>query len=78
MELHSLIDTYCLAWSKPPDEERTGLLEDVWSPKATYTYPTVHGQGSVVLVAQIAFIAADGNRIEHITGFFAQMKRGCA
>jgi hypothetical protein len=71
MELHSLIDTFCLAWSKPPEEERTGLLE------GTNTYPTVHVQGSVVLVAHIAFIAADSNRIKHITGFFGQMKRGC-
>ena len=123
MELTSLIDTYCRAWSAPTEAERSRLLDAVLSPKATYTDPTVHAEGTAELVAHIAkviakrpgsrvvrtsqvdqhhgiarfawqaieangnelpegidiaFISADGSKIERIIGFFGPVKRGGA
>lgn len=120
MELTSLIDTYCHAWSAPTEAERSRLLDAVWSSKATYTDPTVHARGTAELLAHIssviarrpgsrvvrtsqvdqhhgvarfawraieangnelpegidiAFISADGLKIERIIGFFGPVKR---
>lgn len=119
----SLIDTYCQAWSAPTEAERSRLLDAVLSPRATYTDPTVHAEGTAELLAHIAkviakrpgsrvvrtsqvdqhhaiarfawqaieangnelpegidiaFISADGLKIERIIGFFGPVKRGDA
>lgn len=54
MELATLIDTYCRAWSEPAEKRRAELLQEVWAEEATYTDPTVHARGAVQLLAHIA------------------------
>ena len=65
MEVTSLIDTYCQAWSASEEAERSRLLQQVWSPKATYTDPTAHAEGTAELLAHIAAVIArrPGSRV---------------
>lgn len=65
MDITSLIDTYCQAWSTSDESERSRLLDEVWSLKATYTDPTVHAEGKAELLAHIAKVIAKrpGSRV---------------
>ena len=53
-----LIDAYCQAWSASDESERLKRLQQVWSPNATYTDPTVHLQGATGLLQHIAKVQA--------------------
>lgn len=58
MNLNSLVDTYCQAWSAPEPAVRAELLQQVWSPDAIYTDPSVHLVGKDALLAHIAAVQA--------------------
>jgi len=118
MDVNTLIDIYCQAWSEPRIETRTQLIQRIWAPSATYTDPTVHVQGAGELLAHIsnvlerrpgsrvvrasqidfhhraarfawraiesngnalpdgldiAFISADGAKLERVIGFFGPL-----
>ncbi len=121
MDATSLIDRYCAVWAESDAGRRAELLAAVWSPRATYTDPTVHAAGADELLGHIArvrerypdvriartsqvdmhhgmarfawhvvladgsalpdgldvaFLSADGTRIERIVGFFGPLARG--
>lgn len=65
MELTTLIDTYCLAWSETSPERREELMGSVWAPCATYTDPRVHARGNAELLAHIDKVLArrPGSRV---------------
>lgn len=54
MNVTTLIDRYCEAWSEHDESRRTELLRSVWSEGASYTDPTVHAVGAAELLAHIA------------------------
>jgi len=58
MELTTLIDKYCQAWSEPTEKRRAELLQEVWADGAAYTDPSVHAQGSVELLAHTTKVLA--------------------
>jgi hypothetical protein len=119
LNITTLIDRYCEAWSEHEASRKEELLDSVWAASATYTDPTVHVVGAIELLTHIAnvqakrpgakvirtsevdehhrvarfawrvietngnalpegidlaFLSADGSRIERIIGFFGPMK----
>ena len=66
MNIESLIDRYCEAWSLPDPAARAAALHEVWADGATYTDPTVHADGADALLAHITQVHAayPGARIE--------------
>jgi hypothetical protein len=58
VDLPSLIDTYCAAWSAESPEQRRKLLLSVWADGATYTDPTVHFESAEALLDHIAGVRA--------------------
>ena len=66
MNIETLIDRYCEAWSLPDPAARAAALHEVWADGATYTDPTVHADGADALLAHITHVHAayPGARIE--------------
>ena len=58
MDVSSLIDRYCEAWSEPAESRRVELLASVWGPDATYTDPSVHAANAEELLSHIAKVQA--------------------
>ncbi len=53
MEITTLIDRYCEAWSEPDAKRRAELVSAVWAEGATYSDPTVQLTGADALLAHI-------------------------
>jgi hypothetical protein len=73
MNIQSLIDRYCEAWSLPEPAARADALREVWADGATYTDPTAQTTGADALLDHIAQVHAayPGARIERTSAIDA-------
>ncbi|OKI01017.1 hypothetical protein A6A06_19315 [Streptomyces sp. CB02923] len=42
----ALVDTYIAMWNEPDEQVRRGMVDEVFTPNATYTDPTVVADGT--------------------------------